>query len=1390
LNGNAGNDTIIGGLGNDSLTGGAGNDTLTGGAGTDNLAGDSGSDTYIISAGDGADTIYDTGSGSGETDIVQLAIASTDVTGLLRVGSDLVIQSGSGDQVTVTYQMNETYRGYGYGIEQLKFSDGVTWSATDINAMVLTNGTTGNDTLSGIGGLTNRIYGLAGNDTLSGGSLNDIIDGGADNDTLNGNAGNDTLTGGAGTDYMSGGAGSDTYIIGTGDGVDTIYDTGGTTDTDIVQLAIASTDITGLLRVGNDLVIQSGIGDQVTVTYQMNETYRGYGYGIEQLKFSDGVTWSATDINAMVLTNGTTGNDTLSGIGGLTNRIYGLAGNDTLSGGSLADLIDGGTGVDSMSGGAGNDTYVVDDVADAVNENASAGTDTVLSSVTWTLGNNVENLTLSGVVSINATGNSLNNVLGGNSASNILTAGSGADIYSIAKGGGNDTISQVGALATDADRIEFVAGIAQTDVTARRVGNDLKLFYGTQGVVAGSNNVGDQITVADWYLGANATTRINEVRFSNGVSLNASQLATLANQASSGSVTITGTATQNQTLTASNTLSDLDGLGVISYQWKADGVDIVGATSSTIVLVKAQVGKAISVSASYTDGFGTAESVRSTGTTAVVNVNDAATGAVTITGTATQNQTLTATNTLADVDGLGVISYQWKAAGVVIAGATGNTLTLGQAQVGKAITVTASYTDGYGTAESVSSSATTAVVNVNDSATGAVTITGTATQNQTLTATNTLADIDGLGVISYQWKAAGVVIAGATGNTLVLSQAQVGKAITVTASYTDALGTAESVTSTSTTTVLNVNDVATGTVTVTGTAALNQTLTVSNTLADLDGLGTISYQWKADGIAIAGATTTTLVLGATQVGKAISVSASYTDGFGTAESKTSANTALVTGLTNFNGTTGADTLVGTTGADQLTGLAGNDTYTVNNVGDIVVEALNAGTDLVNASVSYTLSANVENITLTGTTGLNATGNTLNNTLTGNAGNNTLDGGAGADTMVGGAGNDTYVVDNAADITTEAASAGTDLVQSSITWTLATNLENLTLTGTANINGTGNTVANVLTGNAGDNILSGGAGNDTMVGGAGNDTYVVDVATDVVTELAGAGTDTISSSVTITTLAANVENLTLTGTTAINGTGNTLDNVLTGNTANNTLTGGAGNDTLNGGTGSDTLVGGAGNDTYVVDVATDVVTELANEGTDTVQSGVTLTLDTNVENLTLTGTAAINGTGNTLDNVITGNSGINTLTGAAGNDILNGGAGADALIGGTGNDTYWLGRGFGIDTITENDTTAGNTDIARFDTGIATNQLWFIKTGNNLEVSIIGTTDKFLMSNWYLGNQYHTEQFKTSDGKTLLDSQVQNLVSAMAGFAPPAAGQTTLSAAYATTLNPVIVANWV
>ncbi|MFM6727852.1 MAG: Calx-beta domain-containing protein, partial [Dolichospermum sp.] len=158
---------------------------------------------------------------------------------------------------------------------------------------------------------------------------------------------------------------------------------------------------------------------------------------------------------------------------------------------------------------------------------------------------------------------------------------------------------------------------------------------------------------------------------------------------------------------------------------------------------------------------------------------------------------------------------------------------------------------------------------------------------------------------------------------------------------------------------------------------------------------------------------------------------------------------------------------------------------------------------------------------------------------------------------------------------------TDTLTASVTTTLAANVENLTLTGTAAINGTGNVGNNIITGNSGNNTLNGGAGTDTLIGGLGNDIYIVDSTTDTITENANEGTDTIESSVTYTIAAlANVENLTLTGTAAINGTGNVVNNVITGNSGNNTLNGGLGNDTLNGGAGADILTGGVGSDIFV------------------------------------------------------------------------------------------------------------------------------------------------------------------------------------------------------------------
>ena len=514
---------------------------------------------------------------------------------------------------------------------------------------------------------------------------------------------------------------------------------------------------------------------------------------------------------------------------------------------------------------------------------------------------------------------------------------------------------------------------------------------------------------------------------------------------------------------------------------------------------------------------------------------------------------------------------------------------------------------------------------------------------------------------------------------------------------------------------------------------------------------------------------------------------------------TSFKKLILTGSADLNGTgnalanrltgnSGNNQLNGAQGADTLVGGLGNDSYFIDDAGDTVIELANEGTDTVYSELNYTLGAAIENVVLLGTANLNSNGNAFDNDMMGNSGNNllqgfdgndTLNGGAGADTLVGGLGDDTYYVDNVGDVVTELANEGTDTVYSSVNFTLSSALENLTLLGYSTLTGTGNAQDNILMGNAAGNLLQGldgndtldgGKGSDTLVGGIGDDTYYIDSTSDVVTELASEGTDSVYSSVNFT-LGANIEALYLTGSSNIKGTGNADANQITGNSGNNTLDGKAG---------ADTLIGGLGNDIYYVDDINDVVTELANEGFDSVYSSVSYSLGANLENLTLLGTSAINGTGNADNNKITGNSGANVLTGGAGNDTLTGGAG---------NDTYVFGVGDGQDTIIDTDSTANNNDILQLSAGTARDQLWFSRVGQNLDVSIIGTNDKVTINNWYSGSAYRVETVRTDSGDVLLFAQVQQLVNAMASLSAPSLGQTTLNTTQHTALDSVIAASW-
>jgi Ca2+-binding RTX toxin-like protein len=283
------------------------------------------------------------------------------------------------------------------------------------------------------------------------------------------------------------------------------------------------------------------------------------------------------------------------------------------------------------------------------------------------------------------------------------------------------------------------------------------------------------------------------------------------------------------------------------------------------------------------------------------------------------------------------------------------------------------------------------------------------------------------------------------------------------------------------------------------------------------------------------------------------------------------------------GTAAQATIVGTDGTDRLLNV--EQLQFADRVIS-VADALAGGTGSVVATAPETTppvpTAPVVTTPTTPTSGP-ITGTAGNDTLKGTDGADLLDGGTGADRMEGGKGDDTYVVDNAADFLADLTTAdgGTDTAKSSITWSInkqGYSIENLVLTGAADIDGTGNGVANHLWGNAGANLLDGLSGADTMEGGAGNDTYIVENAGDLVVEAAGEGIDTVKSSVEFT-LGTNVENLVLTGAIWVGGTGNELDNQLTGNVQANRLDGGAGNDILIGGGGKDSLIGGAGDDLF-------------------------------------------------------------------------------------------------------------------------------------------------------------------------------------------------------------------
>jgi Ca2+-binding RTX toxin-like protein len=1490
--------TVIGTQYADRVTSGNGADTITAGHGSDYIDGGAGNDTYWFNVGDGADVIVD---GAGSDDVIRFGVGvlPSDIV-VTESAAGLHVTVGpvqNGDQLLIT----NWAQGSASSIDRFLFDNGTSLSRAAIDALnagdhsprlvlapaaqithpnqlftlqlpagsfsdadvgdTLTYGARLSDgsalptwvtfnpltrTFAGTAGsgdlgLTSIVVtatdsaglsaslmfsldvraqvvltGTSGTDQLVAATGADyIISGLAGDDNLTGSSGHDDLTGGAGRDNLQGGAGNDTYHFGHGQGVDELSDISGTNRI-VLDAGIVAADVT-LYRTSSTSPISYGplppiTSDALVVVLNnsgeqlwINNFFSGQSpRAVSQIVFADGTTWDANAIDAHTVNQGGTFN--------------------------------------SVTGTAGDDLFSVDYRTDFIAEAANSGTDSVISSVSYTLAANIENLTLTGVLSVNAVGNSLANTIQGNAGNNYLQGGlqpngqgdnvvdtliggAGDDTYEVDKNGtyGENFIDDIVIEAANGGYDRIIAHaysvIMPENTEAMTVyGARFASFYtATAQLITGNalDNVIDASLVTlygyglviDGGLGADLMIGPSSPSWSNN-STDRSIRYVVDNigDVVVGSPSIMDIVRSSISYTLPDAVEGLEltGTAAISGTGNAGNNTLNGALSAAANVL--------------TGGAGNDTYILGTGDVVVENAGG---GIDTIQSNITyslnvanvENVTLSGTASVSAVGDAGDNVLTGNTGSNALIGGAGNDTLIGGAgndqysaigaSSGVDIINDTSGTDAiyYSAAENIAVESLQITRAGNDLRVAVDASNSVTVQNWYSGATNVVEQLtvyeQGVG-FSYnsaqlQGRADGIntgpVVQFAPGN----ASAQTGIAL----AWQLPLNTFSDIESQH-----SLNYVAT----LGSGAALPTWLSFDSATRTLAGtppagsIGSLSIKVTATDAGLLSAfTTLTLdvaqgpVLG-TAGNDTLNGDATNNILYGLAGDDVvnglGGNDELSGGLGNdtlfggagddymYDSEGGDDYLDGGLGADEMYGGIGNDIYVVDNIGDYVEEWGGEGFDEIRSSISFTIGASflddIEKLTLTGSAALSGTGNALDNVLTGNSGSNTLSGmdgndtldpgTAGTDVLKGGLGNDTYIVGRATGITvTELANEGTDTVLASVTHTLANNVENLTLTGSGAINGTGNTLANVITGNSANNTLSGGTGADTLIGAAGNDTYTVDNIADVVTENAAEGTDLVNASASFV-LGNNVENLTLTGTTAINGTGNTGDNVLTGNTGNNTLTGLTGNDTLYGGSaGTDVLVGGAGNDTYTVDRTTGITTtELANEGVDAVNASVTLTLAANIELLFLTGTTAINGTGNTLANLLRGNTANNTLAGAGGNDILEGGAGNDILsntsgktllsggagtdtltgttsndllIGGTGNDALTTGtgadliafnKGDGQDTVAASMTTDNTLSIGG---GAVYADLLFQKSGTNLILKV-GATDQITFTNYY------------------------------------------------------------
>ena len=1276
----------------DRLTGDDADNVIEGGGGNDVLRGDAGDDVYIWKAGEGADVIIE-----GDFEFADVLIGGELADGYQVThfsytrdddanrtywysvqisGLSGVVYNG-GFQSTAKYTLDDFaefplnedgwlagYSGgrrdaltaFAAGNDMIELGDGIgladlTFARIGAD-LVISHVAGGSMTVRNQFGAGDqqRIEKLQFADGLTvnlanlviganGGVADDFIVGDAYRNLVHGNEGHDAMSGGAGDDDLYGDAGDDTLEGGAG--ADLLHGGGNSFQPD----ADKTNDARGESVTWGDTARYAGSNGGVTINL-LNNAYSGGDATGDILVDIENVTGSQLGSDTL---SGNNGGNRLNGLDGEKNILYGHGGDDVLVSGSGNDHLDGGEGADDIVAGAGNDDLFGGAGDDRLY--GDAGNDTLLGNAGADIltggdgrdtleGGDDDDQLIAGAGELDTLrGGKGNDLLFGEGGADTLEGGEGNDQYYFGAGSGSDTIDDLAG----ANTILFLDGTGFDKLWLTKNGNDLRI-----GVIGTT----DVITVTGYFL---APSSIRSVQTAGHILfLDNADARALVDKMSA--------------LTPGSTDADLAAL--MSKNWHVGNkaaptarttplaVELAEDTSKTIAgdyqVFDHDSGGALtySLSSDARPLHGTVQVNAATGAivyTPVADYNGTDSFSLVVTDADGQSALIPINVTVTPVDDGPTLQVLNPGAGL-ISEQTSDWVAQFQIEGGGGATAELQFTINPGGLFQADGS-NVRFVSVPDFETLLKANPGFAVED---------GDGDGLDeiVLKGQIRAVAGVNASEPQDFLVrvedVNEAPTGLTLENKAASILERDNLGGTSPSRPAVVLGKVSVADGDIVIlpdgsdasrkTGqhdfkvfengsTAQSTRFAVVGGELRLLDGK---SLDYETDGAAI---TLRVVATDRSSAPRSIEQLFSF---------------AIVDQVDVFEGDASNNVLTGQNGADLIRGLAGNDTLG---------------------------------------------GGLGNDNLEGGLGNDALDGGLGADMMAGGAGDDIYMVDTG-DTVTELNGEGTDLVNTALgSYSLAlnANVENLTYTGNASFTGTGNDLNNVITGGAGNDILigglgndrlDGGAGNDRMFGGGGDDIYIVDSAGDTVEdEGRWDGTDIVMASSNSFTLMGYVENLTYTGNASFTGTGNDGYNVITGGAGNDTLYGGAAYDTLYGGAGDDTLdgglgeydvlVGGTGNDTYVVDSAYDAVTELQNEGTDTVQTALgsySLALKANVENLTYTGNASFTGTGNDLNNAITGGAGNDILIGGLGNDTLNGGLGNDTLDGGAGNDRMFGGAG--------------------------------------------------------------------------------------------------------------------